>query len=138
MRALFQRRGQPKNLRPDGHFRDDVPRAPAKTILPASVDGVFGHEPGLIIEIGEIGDVLVGDHHHVAALAAVAAVRPAPIDIFLPPNDTQPFPPSPAFTRILTLSTNMRVGYCQKRHAERGKRVDPETGLATQTSAMRS
>jgi len=68
---------------------------------------MFGDDPRLVIEIGEIGQVLVRHQHNVAALAAIPAIRPAAIDIFLAPKRNAPVPPVPALTRILTLSTNM-------------------------------
>ena len=58
-------------------------RAAAKAVLTATVNAVFGDQARLKIEIGEIGDVLVGDEHDIAALAAVAAIRAAAVNIFL-------------------------------------------------------
>ena len=61
----------------EGHGKDDVLPALAETVVRAAPLAVARGELGSEAVIGQIALVLVADDVHVAALAAVAAVRPA-------------------------------------------------------------
>ena len=58
---------------------------------------VSGDDARLIKEIREIAGILVGHEHDIAALATIAPIRPAPIDIFLPTKRDAAVPAIPCF-----------------------------------------
>ena len=67
-----------------GHPQDQVGPVLAGAALALAVHAVFGHILALIAKIHQGGHVVVHRDHHVAAPAAVAAVRAAGGHIFLP------------------------------------------------------
>ena len=62
---------------PSGHGDLEVFAAPTVQVLALAVDTVAGPAMRVVTEGQQRGDVVVGDEPHVAALAAVASVRPA-------------------------------------------------------------
>ena len=62
---------------------DEILRAAAVTIRPAAVLAAFGPPLLTVRERRQVVDVRLGHQHNAAAVAAVAAVRPAAWDVLL-------------------------------------------------------
>src|SRR5581483_9520298 len=72
--------------RPLGDGHDEVGTGRPVTLLARAVGPGGGPAVGVVPEGDQRGDVAVGTEPDVAALAAVAAVRPAPVDVRFPPE----------------------------------------------------
>src|SRR5215204_3755261 len=68
----------------------DVITLPAMHVLPPAVRPAPGSEPALALEIREVAQVRVRGENHVTARTAVAAIRAALRNIFLPPEAERP------------------------------------------------
>ena len=74
------------NLRADRHFEHDVGAGGAMAILAHAAAAVLRREMLLVAVVDQGIEPIDRLHHHVAAIAAVAAVRPAIFDKFLAPE----------------------------------------------------
>ena len=82
-RAFADNRRKPVHLRADRHSYDHIGRIAPVTILAASMTAGLYDEARTVVEIGQITDITVGNQHDVAALAAVAAIGAAVVDVLL-------------------------------------------------------
>ena len=76
--------GRQAHHRPRGHPHLEVVAVRAGLELPPAVLAPACDEPRPVVEVEERGEVLVRDEDHIPSPAAVAAVRTAPRDVFLP------------------------------------------------------
>src|SRR5262249_1139088 len=80
------------DLRAGRHFEHDIVATRAVAVLAHAAAAVLGLEMLLVAVVDECVEPVDRLHDHVAALAAVAAVRPAKLDELLAPERHPPVP----------------------------------------------